>query len=383
MKTLKVMQLGSPTGLYGAERWILALIRHLDRSSIESVVGTIRDADDLQAPLCEEAKGLGFQTHIIEARGRINMAAVRLLRRFIVENDVHILHTHGYKTDLVGVLATSGTQCLQVSTPHGWSVRAGFKLRLYEAIDRLALTFCDGVAPLSQALFDELRSIPGMKRKLHLIRNAVDIDEIDESGAIAAEVAAWKAQGSFVIGYIGQLIERKGLHVLLKAFAALDIPNKKLAIVGDGNQRAELVEAANELGIAGDTHFFGFREDRLALLRGFDVFVLPSTLEGIPRCLMESMAANVCVVASNIPGCLDLVEHEQTGLLFESGSVESLRLALLACASPDVRLRLTAKARDFVVANYSAGSMARQYRDLFMKLHVARYPGRLSVPVAS
>ncbi|MBK8653195.1 MAG: glycosyltransferase [Haliscomenobacter sp.] len=67
--------------------------------------------------------------------------------------------------------------------------------------------------------------------------------------------------------------------------------------------------------------FLGFRDDRLNFLKGFDIFVLPSRSEGIPRCLMEAMAAQVTVIASDIPGCTDLIKHEQTGLLFEVDNV--------------------------------------------------------------
>ena len=79
-----------------------------------------------------------------------------------------------------------------------------------------------------------------------------------------------------------------------------------------GEQKAELQALARELGIENQVHFLGFRTDRLSLLKGFDVFVLPSTLEGIPRCLMEAMTAGIPIIASDIPGCNDLIKHEKT-----------------------------------------------------------------------
>ncbi len=106
-----------------------------------------------------------------------------------------------------------------------------------------------------------------------------------------------------MVGYIGRLIPAKGLVALLDAFALLDLPSKKLAIVGEGPQREELEAYAAAKGLRECVSFFGFRSDRLAFLKGFDVFVLPSRSEGIPRCLMEAMAASVAVLASDIPGC--------------------------------------------------------------------------------
>ncbi len=371
MTQLRVMQLGSPTGLYGAERWILALVRHLDRADIESIVGVIRDAPDLTAPLCVEAARDGLRTHVIEAPGRVNWSAVTGLREYLLTNDVHILHTHGYKTDLVGLLATRGTPCRIVSTPHGWSVQAGLALRVYEALDRAVFPFFDAVAPLSDALYSDLAKSARTRSKLHLIRNGVDISEIDAVAQVAEEITAWKRAGAFVFGYVGQLIARKGLVTLLHAFARLQCPGKKLALLGEGEQRAELEALAQSLGVGADVKFFGFRNDRLSLLKGFDVFVLPSHLEGIPRCLMESMAAGVSVIATDIPGCRDLIDHGKTGLLFPVDDVAALTACMEETRDAEVRTRFAASGRALVLARYSAASMAAQYRDLFRELAAA------------
>ena len=368
MSAVKVLQLGSPAGLYGAERWILALVRHLDRSQFEPVVGVIRDDPSLDAPLCAQARAFGMQDCIIDAPGRINWSAVGKLREFINANDIRILHTHFYKTDLIGLFAVRGTRCKILSTPHGWSTQAGLMLRLYEGLDRAIFPFFDAVAPLSEALYEDVKGLPGLRRKLHLIRNGVDISEIDAVPQASGEVREWREQGAFVIGYLGQLIHRKGIAVLIEAFAKLDVPGKKLALIGEGPQRAEFEALAARLGVSADVRFFGFRSDRLALLRAFDVFALASRLEGIPRCLMESMAAHVPIVASDIPGCNDLITDGETGLLFELDNVADLTAKLQRMQDPALRATLAANGRKHVVESYSAASMARQYQDLYARM---------------
>ena len=157
LNKIRVLQLGSPTGLYGAERWILALIKHLDPEKVESIVAVIKDDPTLDAPLCREARKLGFRSHSIDAHGKVNFSAVKLLRKFIRENNIHVLHSHGYKTDLIGLVATRGTGCKIISTPHGWSQQADFKLRCYEFIDRLSFPLMDAVVPLSEKVYEGLR----------------------------------------------------------------------------------------------------------------------------------------------------------------------------------------------------------------------------------
>ncbi len=376
MKPLRVLQLGSPTGMYGAERWILALVKHLDPAEVESIVGVIVDEPGLEAPLLKHAAGLGFRTVAIEAMGRVNRAAVRRLREYLLREDIDVLHTHFYKSDLIGLLATRGTRVKLVTTPHGWSTDAGPALKAYEALDRAAFRWFDAVVPLSDDLHAGLvgRAGPG----LQLIRNGVDLGEIEAVTTPAAEAVAWRAAGEFVVGYVGQLIPRKGLDVLLRAFGAAELPSGRLVLVGEGPQRGDLVTLARQLGIAPRTEFLGFREDRLALLKGFDVFVLPSRLEGIPRCLMESMAAGVPIVVSDIPGSRDLIGPGPTGLVFPMDDVAALASRLTECVPAATRRQLAEAGRRFVHERYSATAMATAYARLFRALAAATPGGAAS-----
>jgi glycosyltransferase involved in cell wall biosynthesis len=363
---IRVLQLGSPTGLYGAERWILALVKHLDRARVESIVGIIKDDTEQGAPLCHEAEKLGFKTQLFEGHGKVNFKVVRQIHRFIVQENITILHTHFYKTDIIGYLATRGTNCKIVSTPHGWSKKADFKLWCYERLDRLVFPLLDAVVPLSEDLYIPLKNVPVLKNKLHLIRNGVDLSEIAETQTINPDLLKQKKMGNFILGYIGQLIPRKGIDTLIKALAAVEDHPWRLFLVGDGPQRQELENLAREKGVFERIHFTGFRQDRLNYLRGFDIIVLPSRLEGIPRCLMEAMGAGVPIIASNIPGCNDLVQDQRTGLLFQVEN-QTMLTAMIEkmMKSSDLRKYFAQNAMDYVESNYSATQMAREYLKMF------------------
>lgn len=369
MKRIRVLQLGSPTGLYGAERWILALIKHLDTERVETTVAVIRDDPSLESPLCREAEKLGFRSHIIVANGRVNLSAVHELRKYIRQNRIQVLHTHGYKTDLIGLLSTRGTGCRIVSTPHGWTRQADFKLMCYEILDRCAFPFFSSVAPLSDELFKNLEGIPGLNGKLCLIRNGVDIGEIDSVKQAAGEVAKFRNEGNFVIGYIGRLVPSKAIDTLLISVSRLKFENWRLAIVGEGECRWVLEKQAEELGIADKVCFFGFREDRIAFLRGFDLFVLPSRSEGIPRSVMEAMAAGVPVIASKIQGCRDLIEDGRSGLLCEVDDTEGFTSKIEHVLKDSIfRKELADSARDRVNRSFSAQTMATAYSNLYSDL---------------
>ena len=367
---VRVLQLGSPNGMFGAERWILALIRHLPRERIETLVGVIKDDPDAgRPPLLAHAEAMGFGSVTIDAPGRLSRDAVGALRELIVGRRIDVLHTHFYKSTILGALAVRGTDCRLLATPHGWNTDAGLKLQAYEWAERVAFGWADAVAPLSADLERGLARLPWLRGRVTLIPNGVDLSEVTASDDVADEVRTARAEGAFVVGYVGQLIGRKRVDTLIDAFAALEVPRKRLFVVGDGPERAELERRAAAARLGAQVSFTGFREDRLSFLRGFDAIVLPSLLEGIPRCLMEAMAAGVAMVATDIDGTRDLVLHDRTGLVFPPGRAEVLAGHLSALASdPARRGRLADAARRRVHTQFSGATMAERYAALFDRL---------------
>lgn len=368
-RPIRVLQIGNPTGLYGAERWILALIAHLSARRVESSVAVIKDAPDLAAPLCIAATQSGFRTHIFESYGKLSWSAIEQLRDFIVAHNIDIVHTHGYKTDIIGCLAVRGTSCKAVATPHGWGATPGLRLKLYEALDRVALRFFDAVVPLSQAMYDGLSRLGLGNDRLHLIENGVDLAEIDATQLIPDDLAAVKSRDAIVIGYVGRLDRDKRVDTLIQAVHALPVANKFLCLVGEGPERPALEQLAKTLLAPGQYAFMGFRTDRIALMRGFDLFVLPSMHEGIPRCLMEAMAAGVAAIASDIPGCRELVIDQQTGLLFTAGDVAILgRQMQKLIGDRELRKRLAYSGQTHIRQHFSAQEMAERYITLYETL---------------
>ena len=372
-RPIRVLQLGSPEGMFGAERWIMALATALPARQVDTVIGVLDDRHHAtRPPLCEHAARAGLETVTIRAPGRFNREAIRALRSVILERRIDVLHTHFYKSTIAGVLAASGTSCRVLATPHGWSVDAGPKLAAYEWLERLFFAGADTVAPLSADLLRDLQRLPWLRRRLVLVENGVDLGEVDAASRVAGPVEHARARGEFVVGYIGQLIPRKRVDVLLRAFARLTIPKRRLFVVGEGPERDALLRLAASLGVSELVRFEGFREDRLDYLRGFDVLALPSALEGIPRCLMEAMAARVAVVASDIPGTRDIVQHGRTGLLHALDDVEGLAAALERTAAGGASVgALVDAAERRVRERFSSRAMADRYLELYRGLRPA------------
>jgi len=362
---INVFHLIGSTGLYGAERWVLALMRALDPARVHCTLVNLVDDASGESQVVAAARSRGLHAFDFNTGGKFNpFSALRLARRARAQG-THIIQGHGFKSDMVGLLTARLAGCKAMTTPHGWSFEADRKLQFYEKLDRALFPWMDVVCPLSPDLAQEIID-SGKKNNVRLIFNGVDLDEIREVPA-----AARPADQVFSIGYIGQLIDRKDLATLLAALQLLlsEQAEVRLTVVGDGPREPALLQETTRLGIEDRVSFLGFRSDAPAYLKTFDAFVLPSLMEGIPRCIMEAMACSIPVVVSDIPGNRDLVVHNETGLLFAPRDSRDLAQQLrYLMEHPEQGEAMALRARQKVETQFSNRTMAAQYTDLYREL---------------
>lgn len=252
-------------------------------------------------------------------------------------------------------------------TPHGFENAADLKLRLFIWIGCQSMRFADKVVPLSKQLMRDVEKYNVSKDRLAYIQNGVDLSEVE---AVRLTKSGVKPQKK-TIGFVGQMISRKNITAILDCFN--DLYQKRqdieLVLLGDGEERPSLEEYSKTLASKDSIQFLGFRNDRLQLLRDFDLFVMTSTLEGIPRCLMEACAMEIPVSAYDIAGIDQLITHQESGLLAPLYDKEQLQKdweTLLNDSEYAATLAHNAKA--FVEANFSAKRMADEYMVLFEEL---------------
>lgn len=167
------------------------------------------------------------------------------------------------------------------------------------------------------------------------------------------------AKRRFRIASTGRLVSGKGFGDLLDAFALASIPESELVIIG-GNiaqdispYHAQFMARARQLGISDKVVITGLTDRVEDYLNACDIFVLPSYREGLPRALLEAMASELPVIATNIRGCREAVIHENCGLLFEPHDVEALTRHLLTLAkATELRMSLGRRARERVLSMF-------------------------------
>jgi len=369
-QTTKVLEFICPAGFYGAERWIIALAKgalESERQDIEYHLAVTNETDG-QLEVTEHFQALGLPCHDIKLQNRFDLRAITQLAELIKHQNIDVVHTHGYKSDIIGLLAARKAGVPVVCTPHGFENAEDWKLRFYLWLGGLSFRYFDLLCPLSNQLALDLTNQYGVsKEKITTIVNGVDLAEASE----VFENTPKAPKEAFIIGYIGQLISRKNLPDMLQAFAKFkaQCPVAKLQLIGDGEDRQALEHQAKTLNIAESVEFLGFKNDRLQWLRQFDVFAMTSSLEGIPRCMMEAMAMEVPLSAFSIPGVDDLIKDGQTGLSCQFGDHQALAdLWLKLYQDAALREQLASQAKAYVYSAFSAKRMALDYRQVFQQM---------------
>src|SRR3990167_7178259 len=131
--------------------------------------------------------------------------------------------------------------------------------------------------------------------------------------------------------YIGRIEKSKGVDYLLEAFqvAQKSISDLSLTVIGDGSYYQEMKNKAYALGMSNHVSFMGYLYDAKRLLNQYDVLVMPSSIEGFGRVLIEAMAAGVAVISTQISAINEIIENRLNGLLIPYGNVPSLTQAMI------------------------------------------------------
>lgn len=179
-------------------------------------------------------------------------------------------------------------------------------------------------------------------------------------------------RGATVLGFVGELREKKGLRFLLPAFAALaEEQNAYLLLIGGLRKEAEpafehFKQSAPEAAARIRTLEYSNNPKRLCrLLALCDLLVFPSLFEGTPNAVLEAMAAGRPVLASAVGGHLDLISHGKTGALFDLADLDQLPLAISECLAHPERLRWGGAAREFVLREHPLSRESAGFAHLY------------------
>jgi glycosyltransferase involved in cell wall biosynthesis len=283
-----------------------------------------------------------------------------------------IVHTHMAKAGTLGRLAaaiynqTAGRsrRAAVVHTYHGHVLEGYFnaaKTRTFLAIERALARATDRIVAISPTIRAQLLDDYGIgqPRQYAVVPLGFELGAlaaIDDSARAAARAALDLAPSAHVVTTVGRLTAIKQHMLFLEAAAlvAAHDPHAVFVVAGDGELRGAIEDRALALGLDGRVRFLGWRRDLPTIYGASDLFLLTSRNEGTPVALIESLAAGVPGVCTDVGGVRDVIDSDAVGLLAPDGDAPALAAHVGGLlADPHRRRRMGAAGRALVLARYS------------------------------
>jgi glycosyltransferase involved in cell wall biosynthesis len=326
---------------------------------------TLADGD---APLGSEFRERHVETVAIPKGEGIDYLLVPRLAHWLVRSKIEIVHAHHPLALIYAAPAARMTGARVVYTMHGAAPDVARRMFLRRIASRLVDAFVVVSPSLTETAVQAEGSPPD---KVSVIPNGVDTlrfraDAIDRRRA-RADLGL--KESDWVVGTAARLAPEKDQAMMISAIAPLIHQGAYLLIAGEGQERASLEALAAELKVENNVRFLGSVADVPHFLRALDVFALSSRLEGLPVSILEAMATGLPVASTAVGGIASVIMNEDTGVLVQPGDQEALRRAFeLLRAEPGRGRGIGYRARQWVVQNYSARRMQKQYAELYQNL---------------
>ena len=339
-------------------------LRYLLGAQLRAVVDQGDEALGISAPgpFVPEVEAWGVR-HIPLARSTrgmnplADMRAALHLWRILRRERVDVLHTHNPKPGLYGrVVGRLAGVPVVVNTVHGLYATPDDPLArrlVVYGLEAIASRFSHAELvqnPEDLGTIGRYRIAPPGRARL--LGNGVDLTRFDPAAVPAARRRAVRdalglGDGDVLVGTVGRLVAEKGYVELFEAVRSLGDAVALVVVGPEDPEKADaldpvVVESAGAAGV----RFVGLRDDMPDLYAAMDVFVLASHREGFPRAAMEAAAMALPIVATDIRGCRQVVDHGVNGLLVPVGDSPALAQAISELAAdPDRRQRLGSAGR--------------------------------------
>lgn len=362
---LRILHVVAPAPAGGLERVVQLLASGHAGAGHHVQVAAVLGPGEERHPFVEGLRDAGLVVHALTLSGRAYLEERRRVGALAGAFSPAVVHTHGYRPDVLDAPVARAAGAATVTTVHGFAGGDG-KNRVYEWLQCRSFRRFDAVVAVSAPLVEHLAARGVPRARIHAIRNAW------APGPRAAATPATRAEvgvpeGAFHVGWVGRLSPEKGADVLVRALLQLtDLP-VAVSFVGDGAERARLEAMASRSGVAERIRWHGLVSDAERLYPTFDAFVLCSHTEGTPMVLFEAMHAGTPIVTTRVGGVPDVVAD--TAVLVAPNDPAALAAAIRRVHDePDDARARAAAASHRLRERFGREPWLRRYEQLYRSL---------------
>ena len=298
--------------------------------------------------------------------------ATKMLEVFETES-LDLLHVHYAIPHSVSALLARQMAAPKrlpfITTLHGTDITLVGNNHNFLPITRYSIEQSDGVTSISKYLLDRTIKEFDIKRPIEVIPNFVNCELYSRQPDPELR-AAWAPNGESIVMHLSNFRPVKRILDAIQIFALLrEKMPAKLVMVGDGPDREAAEQLAQKLKVAEDVLFLGKQNDVHIKLSQADLFLLPSQLESFGLAALEAMACEVPVIATNVGGLPEVIQHGVDGYLVEPGDVkQAAKYAIDLLSRPDRGREIGRLARIHAKKNYCANDVIPMYERYYEKI---------------
>lgn len=319
----------------GAEKHMHLLAKHLSKEKFK--VSVVCSKYKRLDQWCETMKKDNINVIRMAVSHKHDPRHYTQLKKIIKDQQASILHIHLWNPGACRYAFWAAPKTVKiVTTEHDPFPLSGLK----KTFKKKTLRKTKKTIAVSSANAEQmLLWYPELKGKITVIHNGIDLEAFErelihfsqqENQKIRTHLLKASPDDEIMLT-IAALHPRKGLVYLLEAFKKVHEaePHTRLIIIGEGPQKKELEKKIKKLKLTESAAILDYQENIPKILKSADLFVLPSVKEAFGLVLLEAMAAQLPIIASNVGGIPEIVEHQKNGILVAPGDSEALAEKIL------------------------------------------------------
>lgn len=357
---------------------ILHLSRTMGQGGAEKIVFQLACAEKKKGNHISVASCGGVYTELLEKKDILHhqvcdlecknpmiiLQTLRILEKIIRKERIEILHTHHRMAALYGRLLKIRFPKLKlVYTAHNVFYN---KKRL----TNISLSDSYIVAVGKNVKKNLIEFFDIKEENIQIIYNAVKIKELGNYEP-NTRLENWKKEGFFLVGIIGRLSEQKGVDVFIESIKNIKAQNMKVkgVIIGDGELKEFFENMILEHDLQNDIWMMGYQEHIVTLIQQLDLIAMPSRWEGFPLLPIEVFGAGKTLVANDIGGINEIVQHKNNGILVPKDDIEALSKEIMALMNNrKMRESLEQNAKEYYKKHFCYESFIEQYDSLYQRI---------------
>lgn len=369
-KKIRVLQVIRQGLIGGGESHVIDIIKHIDRSRFKTYVLSFTDG-----PMISEIAKYGIPAEVISTNRAFDIPIWSSISKFISKKQIELIHAHGSRAQSNVFWSALTNKLPLLYTVHGWSFHDDQSVivrNLRGISEKLLVRSADLVVNVSSS-----NKATGVKRigdyKGITIENGVDLKKYDSSILMTSKKkqSLGISDDAVIIGCIMRMTKQKNPLGMLEAFYQAKQQNDKLCLllVGDGDLMPEIRKFVEQHGLASSVCITGSRTDVPELLSVIDIFCLPSLWEGLPLSLLEAMAMEKAIIATNVDGTLELIEDGSNGFLINPNDISGISERILKLAD-DKKLRkdFGARSKSIIVQKHDVLMMVDKIQNAYLSI---------------